>query len=187
MPLQEQTSRSRRASSIGAAVTTLIAGGAHAACLPTTTPATATAVTCDGVNTGSPSVIAQPGSTNVTITVNGGATLSTNATQALLVQDGSTIVNNGQITVSGGAGSTRFAIGGSGNNNTLINNGSIRTTSANTAGISIAVGGSSTGAQILNTGSITTTCGSSHPLTEQRSACYRVAQLHEDWRHVDSC
>ncbi|MGR4870969.1 autotransporter outer membrane beta-barrel domain-containing protein [Variovorax sp. LARHSF232] len=145
-----------------AGLASLIATAGHAACVPTSTPATGATVVCDGVNTGSTSVIAQPGSTNVTITVNSGATLTTNATQALLVQDASTITNNGQITVSGGSGSTRFAIGGSGNSNTLINNGGIRTTSAGTAGISIAVGGSSSGAQIQNNGSITTTGGSSH-------------------------
>lgn len=163
--LQWRTPRRRHTASASAAfagLLSLIASAAQAACLPTTTPGTGTSVACDGANTGSTSVIAQPGSTAVNITVNSGATITTNATQALLVQDASSIVNNGQITVSGGSGSTRFAIGGAVNNNTLINNGSIRTTSANTAGISIAVGGSSTGAQILNTGSITTTGGSSH-------------------------
>jgi outer membrane autotransporter protein len=134
----------------------------QAACLPTTTPGSGITVICSGTDVGSTTVVAAPGSTNVTILVDTGAVLTTNATQGLLVRDGSTITNNGQITVSGGAGAPRFAVGGSGNNNLLINNGSIRTTSASTAGISIAVGGSSTGTQITNNGSITTTGGSSH-------------------------
>ncbi|SFU48518.1 outer membrane autotransporter barrel domain-containing protein [Polaromonas sp. YR568] len=144
----------------------VLAGGAvtnsRAACLPTTAPGSGITVTCSGTDVGSTTVVAAPGSTNVIILVDTGALLTTNATQGLLVRDGSTITNNGQITISGGAGTPRFAIGGSGNNNILINNGSLRTTSASTAGISIAVGGSSTGTQIINTGSITTTGGSSH-------------------------
>jgi outer membrane autotransporter protein len=140
----------------------LVASAGYAACLPTTTPDTNTSVVCDGVNSGSTNVTAQPGSTNVTIMLNAGATLSTNAIRALTVQDGSTIINNGQITVSGGSGGFRGAMAASGNNNTLINNGSIRTTSGGTAGISTALGGNSSGSQILNAGSITTTGGTSH-------------------------
>jgi hypothetical protein len=67
--------------------------------------------------------------------VDTGATLSTNATQALLVRDGSSIVNNGTITVSGGSGSARAAMVATGNDNTLTNNGAIRTTSGGTSGI----------------------------------------------------
>lgn len=148
------------------AIATLIGGiatNSRAACTPTLTPSSNTTVTCSGTDVGSTTVVADSPSTNVTILVNTGAVLTTNATQGLLVRDGSSITNNGQITISGGAGpGTRFAIGGSGNNNTLINNGGIRTTSASTAGISIAIGGSSTGTQIVNNGSVTTTGGSSH-------------------------
>jgi len=150
----------------GAGFIAALAGAAAtdslAACIPTTTPGSGITVTCSGTDVGSTTVVAAPGSTNVTILVDTGAVLTTNATQGLLVRDSSAITNNGQITVSGGAGAPRFAIGGSGNNNILINNGSVRTTSASTAGISIAVGGSSTGTQITNNGSITTTGGSSH-------------------------
>ncbi|RYF66118.1 MAG: autotransporter outer membrane beta-barrel domain-containing protein, partial [Comamonadaceae bacterium] len=140
----------------------LVAGvQAFAACGPTATPATGQSVVCDGATTGSPSVIAVPGSTNVSITVNDGATITTNATQALLVRDASNITNNGTITVSGGAGAARAAIGATGNDNTLVNNGTIRTTSGGTAGMSTP-SGSSTRTLLTNTGSITTTGGASH-------------------------
>jgi outer membrane autotransporter protein len=144
-----------------AGATALLCGGAHAACGPTLTPGTGGRVLCDGVTTGSVSVTAAPGSTDVGITVGAGATLSTNATQALLVRDGSSIVNNGQITVSGGSGAARAAMAATGDDNTLTNNGSIRTTSGGTAGLSTP-SGSSTRSQLSNTGSIVTTGGSSH-------------------------
>ncbi len=139
----------------------LVWSASHAACLPTTTPTTGGTVVCSGVTTGSTSVIADPGSTNVDIGVSPGASLSTNATQALLVRDGSSITNNGQITVSGGSGAARAAMGATGNDNTLTNNGTIRTTSGGTAGISTP-SGSSTRTLITNTGSIVTTGGASH-------------------------
>lgn len=133
----------------------------HAACLPTTTPTTGGTVVCSGVITGSTSVIADPGSTNVDISVSPGASLATSATQALLVRDASSITNNGQITVSGGSGAARAAMGATGNDNTLTNNGAIRTTSGGTAGISTP-SGSSTRTLITNAGSIVTTGGASH-------------------------
>ncbi|OEZ28940.1 hypothetical protein AO062_20670 [Variovorax boronicumulans] len=141
-----------------------LAGTAHAACSPTATPGTGDTVVCDGTTTVSPSVIATPGSTGVTITVNSGATLTTNATQALLVRDASTITNNGTITVSGGSGSARAAMVATGNDNTLTNNGTLSTTSSGTAGI-LVTSNSSTRTRITNNGSIVTTGGSSHGIS----------------------
>jgi N-acetylmuramoyl-L-alanine amidase len=150
-------------SSLAAVLAALAGGGAHAACgpTPTPTPNTGETVVCSGTTTGSPSVIAMPGSTGVSITVDTGATLSTNATQALLVRDGSSIVNNGTITMSGGIGGTRAAMIGTGNDNVLTNNGTIRTTSSATWGMA-APANSSTRTAITNNGSITTTGGGSH-------------------------
>ncbi len=148
-------------SSLAAVLAALTAGGAHAACGPIPTPGTGDSVLCTGTTSGSPSVIATPGSTGVSITVDAGATLSTNATQALLVRDASTIVNNGTITMSGGVGSTRAAMIGTGNDNTLTNNGTIRTTSSATWGIA-APASSSTRILITNNGSISTIGGGSH-------------------------
>jgi hypothetical protein len=82
-----------------------------------------------GTTTGSASVIAAPGSTGVAITVDTGATLATNATQALLVRDGSSITNNGRSRCRAGIGSARAAMVATGNDNTMTNNGAIRTTS----------------------------------------------------------
>lgn len=147
-----------------AALTALAGNGAHAACGPTATPGSNTAVVCDGTTTGSASVIAAPGSTGVAITVNAGATLATNATQALLVRDASTITNNGQITVSGGSGSARAAMVATGNDNTLTNNGAIRTTSGGTAGM-LVTSNSSTRTLLTNNGSIVTSGGSSHGIS----------------------
>ncbi len=151
-------------SSLAAVLAALTGGGAHAACGPTATPGTGDTVVCDGPTAGSPSVIATPGSTGVTITVNSGATLTTNATQALLVRDASTITNNGTITVSGGSGGARGAMVSTGNDNTLTNNGTIRTTSGGTAGI-LGPSNSSTRTRITNNGSIGTTGGSSHGIS----------------------
>ncbi|MDM0009062.1 autotransporter outer membrane beta-barrel domain-containing protein [Variovorax sp. J22G73] len=149
---------------LAATLATLAADGAGAACGPGATPGSNTAVTCDGTTTGSASVVAAPGSTGVTITVNPGATLSTNATQALLVRDASSITNNGQVTVSGGSGSARAAMVATGNDNTLTNNGAIRTTSGGTSGI-LVTSNSSTRTLIANNGSIVTTGGSSHGIS----------------------
>ena len=151
-------------SCLAATLATLAADGASAACGPGATPGSNTAVTCDGTTTGSASVVAAPGSTGVAITVNPGATLATNATQALLVRDASSITNNGQITVSGGSGSARAAMVATGNDNTLTNNGAIRTTSGGTTGI-LVTSNSSTRTLITNNGSIVTTGGSSHGIS----------------------
>ena len=140
------------------------AGAAHAACGPTLTPGTGDTVVCAGTTTGSASVIAVPGSTGVSIGVNADATLGTNATQALLVRDGSSITNNGTITMSGGSGSARAAMVATGNDNTLTNNGAIRTTSGGTSGI-LVTSNSSTRTLITNNGSIATTGGSSHGIS----------------------
>lgn len=169
----EQRDRSRRRHAafaasplpwLAAAVAGLAGATAGAACGPTATPNTGDSVVCDGTTTGPASVIATPGSTGVAITVNSGATLSTNATQALLVRDASTITNNGTITVSGGSGSARAAMVATGNDNAMTNNGTIRTTSSGTSGI-LVTSNSSTRTLITNNGSISTTGGSSHGIS----------------------
>lgn len=147
-----------------AVLAALAGGGAHAACGPTLAPGTGDTVVCDGTTTGSTSVIAAPASTGVAITVNAGATLSTNATQALLVRDGSSITNNGTIAISGGSGGARGAMVSTGNDNTLTNNGTIRTTSGGTAGM-LVTSNSSTRTLLTNTGGITTTGGASHGIS----------------------
>ncbi|MGJ7526941.1 autotransporter outer membrane beta-barrel domain-containing protein [Variovorax sp. GB1P17] len=155
-------------SSLAAVLAALAGGGAHAACGPTTTPGTGDTVVCDGTTTGSPSVIAVPGSTGVSITVNNGATLSTTANQALLIQDGSSITNNGTITVTGPGtgGGGRGAMIATGSDNVLTNNGTIRTASTGPGAVGILVtSNSSTRTVITNSGSITTTGGSSHGIS----------------------
>lgn len=149
---------------LAAALAGLAGGAANAACGPTATPGTGDAVVCSGATAGSDSVIATPGSTGVSITVDNGATLTTNATQALLVRDASTITNNGTITVSGGSGSARAAMVATGNDNTMTNNGTIRTTSSGTSGI-LVTSNSSTRTLITNNGSISTAGGSSHGIS----------------------
>lgn len=147
-----------------AALAGLAGGTASAACGPTALPGTGQSVVCNGTTTGSASVIAAPGSTGVAITVDSGATLTTNATQVLLVRDASTITNNGSITVSGGSGSARAAMVATGNDNTMTNNGAIRTTSGGTSGI-LVTSNSSTRTLITNNGTITTSGGSSHGIS----------------------
>ncbi|WP_219218836.1 autotransporter family protein [Variovorax boronicumulans] len=144
-----------------AALAGLSGGAAEAACGPTLSPGSGVSVLCQGTITGSTSVQAATNSTDVTITVDTGASLSTNATQALVVGDRSRITNNGSITVSGGSGPARAAMAATGDDNVLTNNGSIRTTSSGTAGMATP-SGSSTRSTLTNTGSITTTGGSSH-------------------------
>lgn len=169
MHLERPTRPSRRIPArpvpwLAAGLAALAGATANAACGPTATPNTGDSVVCDGTTTGSASVIATPGSTGVAITVNSGATLSTNATQALLVRDASTITNNGTITVSGGSGSARAAMVATGNDNAMTNNGTIRTTSSGTSGI-LVTSNSSTRTLITNNGSIGTTGGSSHGIS----------------------
>lgn len=144
-----------------AAIAGMAGGTAEAACGPTLSPGTGVSVLCQGTITGSTSVQAAPNSTDVTITVDTGASLSTNATQALVVGDRSRITNNGSITVSGGAGAARAAMAATGDDNVLTNNGSIRTTSSGTAGMATP-SGSSTRSTLTNAGSIATNGGSSH-------------------------
>ena len=143
------------------AVATLIGGiatNSRAACTPTTTPGSNTSVICSGPYPPNPSVVATPGSTNVTITVNPGATFTTNAAQALAVQDASFITNAGQITSSGVDG----AMVGLGSGNLLTNNGSI-TTTGSTDGIKDAAGASTN--RVVNNGNITTSGASAHGIT----------------------
>jgi hypothetical protein len=118
---------------------------ARAACTPTLTPSTGQTVTCDSsqpnpVTTG---IVAQPGSTNVTVNMLSGAQLNVGGGDALVLDGGgqvtnnsgaiiqgvrginvtgpATIANDGQITDTGGPG---VVLNGPGNS-TLINTGQI--------------------------------------------------------------
>src|SRR5262249_59745162 len=104
------------------------ADAGRGACTPTLTPSTGQTVTCDSsqpnpVTTG---IVAQPGSTNVTVNMLSGAQLNVGGGDALVLDGGgqvtnnsgaiiqgvrginvtgpATIANDGQITGTGGAG-----------------------------------------------------------------------------------
>jgi hypothetical protein len=84
---------------IGAAALSCPAEPARAACSPTLTPTTAQTVTCDSsqpnpVTTG---IVAQPGSTNVTVNMLSGAQLNVGGGDAVVLGGG------GQVTNSSGA------------------------------------------------------------------------------------
>lgn len=139
---------------------------AMAAC-SNTAPSSGTTVTCSG--TGIPAVIAQTGSTGVTInadaTVTGNFARATNVA-AFRVDTASTINSGGKLSLSGG-GSTGTARGavllGLGNNNQLTNatGGTITTTGAFNDGMA-ANGGSNT---LTNNGSITTSGPNAYGMT----------------------
>ena len=134
---------------------------AAAACAPTTSPGSGQSVTCTGTTTNG-FVAAAAGSQNVTITVAPGATFVTNALRAFTVEDASTIINNGTMSVQGGpSGASRGVMVGFGNNNTLINNGSIVASGVSVRGISVPNLGS-TGTNVTNAGSIVTSGSSGH-------------------------
>ncbi|MDW5441531.1 hypothetical protein [Polaromonas sp. SM01] len=100
--------------------------------------------------------MAAPLSTTVTIILDPGTIFTTNAAQALAVQDASFITNAGQITISGGGA----ALVGIGSGNLLTNNGSITTTGGGTIGITDGPVGTTN--QVINNGAIATSGSSSH-------------------------
>jgi len=109
-------------------------GTAHAAC-DNTNPASNTTVTCTG--TGG-TVLAQSGSTNVTVNVTPGSTVSlvrgTPNLAIISVDTSSTISNSGSVSLSGSSSTGRgAALLGQNDRNTLINTstGTITTSGAN--------------------------------------------------------
>jgi len=145
--------------------------GASAQCT-STAPATGESVTCSGSTTNV--VNAVPGSSNVTITVNSGATLSashdlTTSIALASVQGASTITNNGSLKLSGnGAASARGVAmlassdATSGARNQLYNYGSIDNTGAYNIGMAATGNG---GFMLFNGGTITTSGASSYGMS----------------------
>ncbi|SIO24392.1 autotransporter outer membrane beta-barrel domain-containing protein [Paraburkholderia phenazinium] len=139
---------------------------ALAAC-SNTAPPSGTAVTCSGA--GVPGVIAQTGSTGVSITLDSTATgnfLRTTNPVAFSVDTSSTISNSGNLSLTGGGGSgtARGAVLlGTGNNNSVTNaaGGVINTTGAYNDGM--AANGS--GNTLTNNGSITTAGPNAYGMT----------------------
>lgn len=134
------------------------------------TPTFGQSVTCTiaGPNPETIPVIATPGSTNVAVDVESGAslniTISPSQYAAISVAEASAITNNGfiSLTGSGSSGLTRGAgIVGLNNNNILINHGSISTTNQYNDGM--AANGS--GNILRNFGTITTTGPNSYGMT----------------------
>ena len=130
---------------------------AMAACTDTAPPSNTT-VTCSG--TGVPAVIAQPGSTGVTInidsTASGSFVYATNPV-AFSVNTSSTITNSGNLSLTGGGGrpTARGAVllaVGNGNQLTNATVGVINTTGIFNDGMAA----SGSGDTLTNNGSITT-------------------------------
>jgi outer membrane autotransporter protein len=133
-----------------------------------TTPASDTAITCTGAST--TPVNAAAGSSNVTITVNAGASISASHTApgtiALLsIAGSSAITNTGDLTLSGdGATAARgvamLGAASDGISNSLFNNGTITTTGAYNFGMAASgggtVGGGGSGNLLVNNGTIKT-------------------------------
>ncbi|QHE92460.1 autotransporter outer membrane beta-barrel domain-containing protein [Pandoraea fibrosis] len=146
------------------AVSLCLPGLAKAAC-DNTAPASGTTVTCTGTDT---SVTAQPGSTNVTVNVTSGSTISFTQTlpntAALSVDTSSTITNAGTVkftgTPTGGRGAGML---GTGNGNTLVNTstGVITTTGDRNDGMAIDGNNSS----LTNNGTITVSGPTSYGMT----------------------
>ncbi|HUA79146.1 MAG TPA: hypothetical protein VL997_02150, partial [Dyella sp.] len=129
----------------------------YAACT-STAPPTGTTVTCSG--SGVAPVIAQTGSSNVTINIASGVNFANTRTVNPLsfsVDHASQITNNGTLSLTGGggAGTNRGAVMlGTGDGNTLTNGsqGSISTTGAYNDGMAA----NGNGNTLINNGTITT-------------------------------
>ncbi|MGN8021673.1 autotransporter family protein [Phyllobacterium sp. 22229] len=133
-------------------------------------PASGQTVTCDtsAPNPATAGVHAVAGSSGVSVNVGSGAQLNIVRSPAensgVSVIDGSTVVNNGAISLtgSGSSGLNRGAgLVGTGSNNSLTNNGSISTTNQYNDGM--AADGS--GNTLINNGTITTTGPNAYGMT----------------------
>lgn len=160
-----------------------------------TAPASDATVTCTGADT--TGVTALPGSTNVTVNIQQGATVQVTPGNAVTIRDASRVSNNGAVTGTGatpphnaginalGSGNTltnaatgtvtttgtaRHAMAATGANNTLVNDGAIRTTSsdANAMVVSPTGAAESNDNVLTNNGTITTDSGNGDGLTVQR-------------------
>ncbi len=149
----------------------LLASDAALAACSSSAPTSGQTVTCDSSapNPTSSAVTAAPGSSNVTVNIQSGSALTiTRATSVtgVNVGDGSTINNDGNVSLSGGGGSglNRGAgLLGLGNNNVFTNgaSGIVSTTGAFNDGM--AANGS--GNTLINNGSITTTGPNAYGMT----------------------
>jgi len=97
------------------------------------TPDTGDVVTCVPP-TDTTGVAAMAGSTNVTVTVNAGATVdvSTSMTDAIVIRDASAIVNNGTVNAGG---ALAHALAARGDGNTITNNGTADTDGSGASGM----------------------------------------------------
>jgi outer membrane autotransporter protein len=139
---------------------------AFAAC-SSSAPPSATSVTCTGA--GFAPVIAQAGSTNVTVNVAAAASgnfARPGSPVALSVEQSSAITNGGtlSLTGSGGAGTQRgAAMLGTGNGNTLTNSANATLSTSGAFNDAMAANGS--GNTLTNLGTITTTGPNAYGLT----------------------
>ena len=139
---------------------------AFAAC-SSTAPASGATVTCTGTDL--PAVVAQTGSTGVTINVGTGASgnyVHTTNAVAFSVDTSSTISSSGNLSLtgSGGSGTARGAVLlGTGNNNSVTNNADGIITTTGTYNDGMAANGS--GNTLTNNGSITTSGPNSYGMT----------------------
>ncbi len=129
----------------------LITGSAWADC-DNTAPNSGDTVNCTPSVGTATSVIAVPGSNNVSATVSAG-TISFSRIGIQIIGD-SNVTNNGTIVTAAGSGSgLKAAISALTNNNTITNNGTIQVTGTSIYGISIgtsAAGGGGVGNTIIN-------------------------------------
>ncbi|MDR0251160.1 MAG: autotransporter-associated beta strand repeat-containing protein [Burkholderiales bacterium] len=133
------------------------------------TPATGDTVTCDATppNPDTTGVHAATPSTNVTITINLGASISTTGA-AVRVHNASTVTNNGSVTTTtslasaygiwaGDPGNSTSTTAGYGN--ILTNNGNITTAAAGSAGLYARTRHATAVNTLINSGTITTSGG----------------------------
>ncbi len=147
------------APSLACAAAIIGAGPAIAAC-GNHTPATGQTATCDTSppNPDTLGVQAVGGSTGVAVNIGAGASIAVQrvtTTTAVSVDTSSQVTNGGSISLTGGGGTggNRGAgIVGMGNNNILINNGSISTT----GGFNDGMAANGSGNTLTNNGTITT-------------------------------
>ncbi|WP_244914526.1 autotransporter outer membrane beta-barrel domain-containing protein [Pandoraea apista] len=136
------------------AVSLCMPGLAKAAC-DNTAPASGTTVTCTGTDT---SVTAQTGSTNVSVNVTAGSTVSLTRTlpntATLSVDTSSAITNAGTVTLTGTTATGRgAALLGTGNGNSLVNTATGVITTAGAQNDGMALNGNN--GSLTNNGTIT--------------------------------
>jgi hypothetical protein len=136
--------------SVGLAIAWAISGhAAHADC-DNPAPNSGQSVTCSPPVEDTTGVTAVPGSTNVTIDVSPGASVSTAGANAITLSDQSQATNHGAISTSG---ANADGLSATGSGNTLVNEGTITTSGDNSDGMVSDADGNS----LRNDGVITVT------------------------------